>query len=160
MNITAILPRLQAVKKSGDGWTARCPAHDDKDPSLSIALGTDGRILLHCHANAGCTPETICAKLDLTLADLFPPKDARNGHAAKVPQLIQAYDYTDERGKLIFQVCRFDPKTFNQRRPDPARPGEWLWSMAGVERVLYNLPAVLKAKADGKPVFVAEGEKD
>jgi AAA domain len=160
MNITAILPRLQAVKKSGDGWTARCPAHDDKDPSLSIALGTDGRILLHCHANAGCTPETICAKLDLTLADLFPPKDARNGHAAKVPQLIQAYDYTDERGKLIFQVCRFDPKTFKQRRPDPARPGEWLWSMAGVERVLYNLPAVLKAKADGKPVFVAEGEKD
>ena len=146
-----------AKETSPGHWQARCPAHDDKNPSLAISQGDKG-IVLHCHA--GCTPDAVCSALGLTLADLFPPKDTRNGHAAKVPQLIQAYDYTDERGKLIFQVCRFEPKGFKQRHPDPARPGEWLWSMAGVDRVLYNLPAVLKAKADGKPIVVCEGEKD
>jgi len=158
MNIKSILSRLQLAKETSPGhWQARCPAHDDSNPSLAISQGDKG-IVLHCHA--GCTPDAVCSALGLTLADLFPPKDTRNGHAAKVPQLIQAYDYTDERGKLIFQVCRFEPKGFKQRHPDPARPGEWLWNMAGVDRVLYNLPAVLKAKAGGKPIVVCEGEKD
>jgi hypothetical protein len=97
--------------------------------------------------------------LNLTLADLFPPKDTRNG-AARIPQLIQSYDYVSETGELIFQVCRFEPKTFKQRHPDRAKPGAWVWNMEGIDRVLYRLPDVLKAKAGGKPVFIAEGEKD
>jgi hypothetical protein len=81
------------------------------------------------------------------------PAPASNGRAK---QFDCAYDYQDASGKLSFQVVRFkNPKTFKQRRP-----GEWLWNMAGVDRVLYRLLDVLKAKAGGKPVFIAEGEKD
>jgi putative DNA primase/helicase len=65
---TEVLDRLTAVRKSGRGWTAQCPAHEDKQPSLSITE-TDGKILLHCFA--GCTPENICTALDIRLSDLF-----------------------------------------------------------------------------------------
>jgi hypothetical protein len=65
-----LLDRLTSVRRSGGGWVARCPAHDDRNPSLSITAGEDGRALLHCHA--GCTTESIVAALGLTLADLFP----------------------------------------------------------------------------------------
>jgi 5S rRNA maturation endonuclease (ribonuclease M5) len=160
VNVTALLSKLgpeARPSKTALGWQCRCPAHDDSTPSLSISETSDGKILLHCHA--GCTIENICAKLNLTLADLFPPKDTRNG-AARIPQLIQSYDYVSETGELIFQVCRFEPKTFKQRHPDRAKPGAWVWNMEGIDRVLYRLPDVLKAKAGGKPVFIAEGEKD
>jgi hypothetical protein len=158
MTFNEILTRFPDARQTGNEWTARCPAHDDADPSLSISTGDDGRTLLYCQA--GCSTESVVAALDLTMADLFPPKDARNGHAAKTPQLVKAYDYTNERGELVFQVCRFDPKTFKQRHPDRAKPGEWVWNMDGIDRVLYRLPEILKANAGGKPVFIAEGEKD
>jgi len=68
METSLILERFQAVKKTASGWQARCPAHDDKTPSLSISQGDKG-IVLHCHA--GCTPESVCASLGLKLSDLF-----------------------------------------------------------------------------------------
>jgi hypothetical protein len=55
--------------------TARCPAHDDRSPSLSVAEGVDGRTLIYCHA--GCPPERIVAALGLSWADLFPPGHRR-----------------------------------------------------------------------------------
>ncbi|MCY1206635.1 hypothetical protein D9M72_182090 [compost metagenome] len=64
------LRRLEDVSSSARGFTARCPAHDDRNPSLSIKEGDDGRVLLHCFA--GCTPQEVVADLGLTLADLFP----------------------------------------------------------------------------------------
>ncbi len=67
--IDLVLERLKRVKKSHSGWTALCPAHDDKSPSLTVSEGDDGRVLLHCHA--GCTPAAIVASIGLTLADLF-----------------------------------------------------------------------------------------
>ena len=57
---------------TGKGWQARCPAHDDQRPSLSVAEGDDGRALVRCHANKGCTVEAICAALDLRVSDLMP----------------------------------------------------------------------------------------
>lgn len=57
-------------KRSGSGWSARCPAHDDKVASLSIGVGHDGRALLCCHA--GCTAREITDALGLTLSALFP----------------------------------------------------------------------------------------
>jgi hypothetical protein len=159
MNITAIIPRLQMAKETSPGhWQARCPAHDDKNPSLAVSVGDKGGIVLHCHA--GCTPDAVCSALGLTLADLFPPKNARNGHAAKTLQLVNTYDYTNERGELIFQVCRFDPKTFKQRRPDTAKPGEWIWNTKGVEKVLFRLPEILADIQNNKFIFLVEGEKD
>lgn len=57
-------------RRSGDGWTAPCPAHDDSTPSLSIGTGTDGRALVHCHA--GCDPKLILETLGLQMRDLMP----------------------------------------------------------------------------------------
>ncbi|MEO0359519.1 MAG: DUF3987 domain-containing protein [Pseudomonadota bacterium] len=73
------------------------------------------------------------------------------------PRIVATYDYRDERGELIFQVVRRDPKDFRQRRPD--RRGDWIWSLKGVRRVLYRLPELLAADP-AAPVFIVEGEKD
>ena len=69
-----------APRRSGDGWQAHCPAHDDQRASLSIRSGTLGRVLVHCHA--GCTPQAICQCLELDLSALMPeesrlPEDIR-----------------------------------------------------------------------------------
>ena len=139
----------------GNGATlaARCPAHEDSRASLSVTEASDGKLLVHCHA--GCTPADVCGKLGLKLADLFPGKARANGGKAA---LVATYDYRDEGGKLLFQVCRFDPKDFRQRKPDGA--GGWVWKMDGVRRVLYRLPETLAAVQRGEVVHIAEGEKD
>ncbi|WP_022947145.1 virulence-associated protein E [Methylohalobius crimeensis] len=77
-----ILPRLEKVKRTGQGrWTAKCPAHDDKSPSLSIREGDDGRILLKCFAE--CSIHEITQALGLELRDLFPPRPPEPGKPAK-----------------------------------------------------------------------------
>lgn len=68
-----ILQHLDKVKKTGKGYQARCPAHEDKGPSLSLREGDDGRVLLHCHA--GCATAAVVAAMGLTMADLFPPSN-------------------------------------------------------------------------------------
>jgi putative DNA primase/helicase len=89
---TLVLDRLRDVKQSGDGWTARCPAHDDGKASLSIEMGESGKVLLKCHA--GCRTEDIVATVGLEMADLF-----RRHEGGKVKRRIVAtYDYTDETG--------------------------------------------------------------
>lgn len=71
MTADALLGRLDRVRKAGKGWTARCPAHDDKTASLSIAEADD-RVLVHCFA--GCAPSSVLASVGMELADLFDPK--------------------------------------------------------------------------------------
>jgi hypothetical protein len=67
--IDVLLSRLEGVKETGTGrYMARCPSHDDKSPSLSVA-DDNGKVLVHCFA--GCEPLEIMAAVDLTLADLF-----------------------------------------------------------------------------------------
>ncbi len=69
--IAAAFADLLRARPSGSGkWQARCPAHADTSPSLSIREGQDGRVLVHCFA--GCTSLAIVAKLGLTIGDLFP----------------------------------------------------------------------------------------
>jgi DNA primase len=70
--IEKILDRLQGVKRVGKRWVARCPAHDDKDPSLSLREADDGRVLLHCFA--GCPAYDVVTAVGLELSDLFPEK--------------------------------------------------------------------------------------
>ena len=72
-------------------------------------------------------------------------------------RIVATYDYRDRGGELLFQVVRYTPKGFRQRRPD--RTGGWTWSTKGVERVLYRLPELLAADRD-ETVFICEGEKD
>ena len=154
------LENLGPVRRLGKNWSARCPVHDDKRPSLSVALGKDGRVLLHCHA--GCKFEDILDALGLEPRDLFeqPPAATSQRSSDQRPKILRTYPYVDESGALLFEVVRFQPKGFRQRRPDPDKPSEWIWDLHGVRRVLFRLPRVLKAAMHGKLVFVVEGEKD
>ena len=64
-----VLSRLDRVRKAGAGWSARCPAHEDRTASLSVAIGNDGRLLLHCFA--GCSVHDVLGAIGLTVNDLF-----------------------------------------------------------------------------------------
>jgi hypothetical protein len=109
-------------------------------------------VLLNCHA--GCAVEEIVAALGLTMGDLFEAKN----HDAKTQsgRIVAEYPYTDENGTLLYQVVRFDPKRFRQRRRDGN--GTWTWNLRGVRRVLYGLTELV-SRPDER-VFVVEGEKD
>ena len=52
-------------------------------------------------------------------------------------KIVKTYDYKDESGQLLYQVVRYEPKDFRQRRPDGQ--GGWIWNLQGVRRVLYRL---------------------
>src|SRR5207245_189444 len=70
---------------------------------------------------------------------------------------VAVYDYTDERGKLLFQVLRSADKHFSQRRPDPAAKSGWAWNLKDVRRVPYRLPKILAAargKVAGRVVWL------
>jgi hypothetical protein len=77
VNAQEFLGRLKRVRRSGDGWSAGCPAHDDRHASLSVGEGNDGRILVKCHA--GCSIEEIVGALGLELKDLFADTRATPG---------------------------------------------------------------------------------
>jgi DNA primase len=59
---------LDGVRRSGTGWRALCPAHDDSSPSLSVTEADD-RLLVYCHA--GCSVDEIIDVLGLELRDLY-----------------------------------------------------------------------------------------
>src|SRR6266576_728827 len=67
-NLEAILEQLNGVRRNGAGWKALCPAHADKDPSLSINE-RDGKILLYCHA--GCSQVAVLAAAKINPRELF-----------------------------------------------------------------------------------------
>lgn len=64
-----VLPQLKKVRRSGRGWTALCPAHDDKKPSLSIADGDRG-LMLHCFT--GCSVENVKRALGVDTRQTWP----------------------------------------------------------------------------------------
>jgi excisionase family DNA binding protein len=71
--IERVLEKLPDAKRSGAGWVALCPAHQDRTPSLSISEGDDGRALIHCHA--GCATSKVASALGLPMSDLMPPRN-------------------------------------------------------------------------------------
>lgn len=72
-NIEVLLSRLDKVRQTGNKkWQARCPAHNDNSPSLSISEKDDGRILIHCHAQ--CGGAAVVEAVGLSLSDLFPDR--------------------------------------------------------------------------------------
>ena len=142
MTADSIVGTLEA-RRSGSCWMAKCPAHDDNNPSLSIRE-VDGRVLLHCHA--GCRQRDVIEALKAK--GLWPesPQKPRR-------QIATIYEYTDENGHLLYQVVRTQPKGFFQRRPDGE--GGWI-NKKSKRQVLYHLREIL----DAPLVFVVEGEKD
>jgi 5S rRNA maturation endonuclease (ribonuclease M5) len=155
-----LLPKLTGIKKSGASWMARCPAHEDGNPSLHIARGTTHPVLLTCHA--GCERDDILKAIGLTWDDLCAPREERPARGEWTPHgdASAIYDYVDEDGKLLFQVLRTADKHFTQRVPDASRKTGWRWSLGSTRRVLYRLPKVIEAVASGELIYICEGEKD
>jgi putative DNA primase/helicase len=137
--------RLRRVRRRGDWYDAICPAHSDRDASLSFSDG-DKAILMTCHA--GCSKEAVLRSLGLRWPDVF----FNNEYSDRRP--VARYPYHDEDGRLLYEVLRFEPKAFVVRRPDSN--GRWVYNMGTTRRVLYRLPQ-LKGE---QTVYVVEGEKD
>ena len=79
MAVENLLARLSGIRQtSGSSWVAKCPAHDDKSPSLTVKALPDGRILVHCFA--GCGAADVLGAVGLAMTDLFP---APIGHNVK-----------------------------------------------------------------------------
>lgn len=159
-----VLPLLDGVKSVHGGFQARCPAHDDHSPSLSITPGTSQPVVLMCHA--GCETEAILAALGLTWADISQPAEERKSDDEWTPAgpASAVYDYRDETGVLLYQVLRVpEPggkKTFRQRVPDRLAKSGWRWSLGDTRKVVYRLPELIAALDAGETVWVCEGEKD
>lgn len=151
--VLAALGTAGKATKQGAGYVACCPAHEDRRHSLSIGTGEDGRALLTCHA--GCTLDSIVTALGIEMTALFPPAEKRAAHAE---QMTDCYEYRDVDGRVLYEVCRYFPKNFKQRVPQAG--GGYSWKMEGVPRVWYRLPQLMQGLAQGKVVFVCEGEKD
>lgn len=80
MNATTLLDRLDGVKQTAlDRWIAKCPAHEDRSPSLSIREVDDGKTLVQCFG--GCSALDVLDAVGLEWAALFPP----NGHKPATP---------------------------------------------------------------------------
>lgn len=160
-----LLPRLDGVKSAAGGFVARCPAHEDHNPSLSITPGTTQPVVLQCHA--GCQTEDILAALELTWEDISLPKQEREQPSEEwtpAGPASHVYDYRDEAGTLLYQVLRVPQpggsKTFRQRVPDALQKSGWRWKLGDVRRVLYRLPELIAAMESGETVWCVEGEKD
>ena len=105
---------------SGTGYTSRCPAHADRNPSLSLTAGDRQPVILKCHA--GCTYDEIVTALHLE-------RPAPLG-AQSLGDPVAVYNYD------TYEVCRFSPKRFLQRRPDGR--GGYIWNLNGVTPRLYH----------------------
>jgi 5S rRNA maturation endonuclease (ribonuclease M5) len=157
---TFLLSKLDKVRFSAGSWMACCPAHEDGKASLHISRGKDHPLVLKCMA--GCATEDILAAVGLTWETLCAPRDdaAPKGEWTPRGDALAVYDYTDETGKLLFQVLRTADKQFSQRSPDKSRPSGWRWTLGNARRVPYRLPKLIEAVKAGEVIYVAEGEKD
>lgn len=156
MILNEILSRLQNVKKNGNGYTALCPSHTDKQQSLSIKE-SDDKILLKCFA--GCDASNIVSALGIELKDLFTdPKQSKAANNYQSKKIVAVYDYADESGEMLYQNVRYEPKDFRQRKPNGA--GGYDYSLNGARRVPYRLPELIEAIGRGADIWFCEGEKD
>jgi hypothetical protein len=163
--IQPFLELLKNVRASGtDKWMACCPAHNDGQhaggQSLSVSIKNE-KILLKCFA--GCATPDIVKTLGLKMSDLFlGEKKPKNPVGPRQPgarrEVQKVYQYYNAGNTLIFEVVRYIPKAFSQRRPDGK--GGYITNITGCERVIYRLPQILAAIGRGETIFHCEGEKD
>ena len=101
--IDTVLAALPKVRQRQPGqWSARCPAHEDRGPSLSVRVNTDGAVLLHCFA--GCSVDAVLGALGLELPDLFPPRAKSGREPQRRPRLLtagQALELLDRESNLV-----------------------------------------------------------
>ena len=174
-NAENIARHLGLARKAGNGWSCKCPCHDDRKASLSITE-VNNKVLLKCHAGCdqGLLFQTVrdmglLPKLErverpkLELVDISGLKNKSPTTVSDKPltaekttekRIIAQYDYTDERGEVLFSAIRYEPKDFRQKAASGA------WSLSGVRKVLFRLPEVIEAVKQNKTIYIVEGEKD
>jgi hypothetical protein len=177
-----VLAKLTAVKKTKSGWSARCPAHKDRSPSLSITEGDDGRVLLKCHA--GCDHKKIVEALGLAERDLFDaggttattkkiasskpttkaskayatPAAAQKAYERTLGKPATVHEYHDEQGVHVGSVIRWnnpDGKK-DKIRPVGRYADGWRLEAMPEPRPLLDRQAIVEAS---NRVYVVEGEK-
>lgn len=163
--IELVLSKLKRVTGGPDEYKALCPSHNDRSPSLSIAVKDDGRVLLHCHSDKACTLVAICDAMGIATRDLFPEANVvisnRQRSKAKPAKCLDTligtvsgkptrYDYSD-----TFCVVRYDyndgSKTY---RPFHCNDTGWVMGDPSGLLPLYRLPSLKEARV----VWVFEGE--
>ena len=175
-------------KKTSSGWQCRCPSHDDDKPSLSISEGRDGKVLLHDHAgcrNADIVRDIGLTLADLFPSKGRSQKRRKNRRSrshnsqngktkpkktgsenngnkkrrrSEKRRIEKTYKYRDENGQLVYEVVRYIPKDFRQRRPK--KGGGYSWSVKGLPKLPYRLPEILSEESLTRPIVIVEGEKD
>lgn len=176
--VQRVLNKLPKAKRSGNDWVARCPAHDDHRPSLSIAEGEGGRALVKCHA--GCDTSAVLAALGLKMADLMPytPANPRiNGKPLRTPgkqtfatiedaiaelakqhgQPTNQWTYHDAKSEPVGEVVRWETDGGKNILPVSRGGNEWFIGGMPEPRPLYRLPDLLSRP--NERVYVCEGEK-
>jgi RecA-family ATPase len=167
------LARALGGEVEGNQIRAPGPGHSAKDRSLTVKLDANAPDGFVVHSFAG-DDAILCKDYVREKAGLsaFKPQRRRRASTdtinamlagamqslkteAPTGRIVAAYDYADDKGELLYQVVRLEPKDFRQRRPDGK--GSWTWS-AGERRVLYRLPELVQFP--DASVFVTEGEKD
>ncbi len=161
MKFDDAMRHLGETTERGEGYRAKCPAHNGESlDSLSIA-NFDGEAALHCFS--GCTYKEVADALDGGLSSSqvqtvpTPPPAYENTTPTKPkkPSTITAvYRYDDEEGVTLFEKIRLEPKSFRVRIP--SGNGNYEYKLNGTRRILYNLQEVIAHDT----VFIVEGEKD
>lgn len=101
--IEVVLGHLDGVSKSGKGYTALCPAHKDKTPSLSVREGDDGRVLINCFA--GCLVQDITAGMGLSMSDLFSASErGRRSHRTPGVNVRELKEAAEFERQILFIV--------------------------------------------------------
>lgn len=106
-----LIQRLAKVRGRNGSWTACCPAHNDKGPSLAVRELPDGRVLLHCFA--GCETESVLGAIGMDMTDLFPPDSKRREYGPGKPGVKPAFYASDLMRiiafeALVVQIVAFD----------------------------------------------------
>lgn len=106
-----LIQRLNKVRGRNGSWTACCPAHDDKGPSLAVRELPDGRVLVHCFA--GCETESVLGSVGMDMTDLFPPEEKRRDYGHGKPSVKPAFYASDLMRVIAFealvvQIVAFD----------------------------------------------------
>ena len=184
--LAALNERGCEPRQTASGWSARCPAHDDRNPSLSIGEGDGGTALLKCHA--GCPTEQVAESLGLKTSDLFastrrlltkpqppgatggfvnkpPPKSfatadeaaAKATHSVRLGNPTSRWAYTDAYGELVGYVLRWDRTDGGKEIRPLARGTDGRWSVTGVPAP-RPLYCLPEVMA-AENVYVTEGEK-
>ena len=144
--------RGHELKAAGENFvTNGCPVKQHKKYHRPNTINP-AKNLWHCNdcGGGGTVIDWLSKEKRIPIADAM----RELGGGKNDSEIVATYDYTDEHGELLYQVCRFDPKDFRARR-GPDDP-QCKLGIKGVRRVLYRLPEVIKAQL----VCIAEGEKN